>query len=66
MQRLTATLLDRRCEYIHTRKSRTTRYPVMLKSLITDTVTDVAECVPKNFARVGKDINTARPYMASP
>jgi hypothetical protein len=29
----------------------------MLESLITDTVTDVAECVPRKFARVYKDIN---------
>jgi hypothetical protein len=26
----------------------------MLKSLITDTVTDVVECVPKNFAHICK------------
>jgi hypothetical protein len=38
----------------------------MLKSVITDTVTDVPERVPKNFARVCKDINTSWPYMASP
>jgi hypothetical protein len=38
----------------------------MLKSLITVTVTDVVECIPKNFARVCKDINTSWPYMASP
>jgi hypothetical protein len=38
----------------------------MLKSLITDTVTYVVECVPKNFPRVCKDINTSWPYMVSP
>jgi hypothetical protein len=38
----------------------------MLKSLVTDTVTDVVECLPKIFARVCKDINTSWLYMASP
>jgi hypothetical protein len=38
----------------------------MLKSLITDTVADVVECVAKNFAHVCKDINTLWRYMASP
>jgi hypothetical protein len=37
----------------------------MLKSLVTHTATDVVECVPKNFGRVCKDINTSWPYMAS-
>jgi hypothetical protein len=35
----------------------------MLKSLINDTVTDVVECVPKNFAGVCKDINTSWLYI---
>jgi hypothetical protein len=43
-----------------------TRYYFMLKSLITDTVSDVVECVPKKFARNCKDINTSWPYTASP
>ena len=35
----------------------TTRYQVMLKSIVTGTVTHVVECVSKNFASVWKDIN---------
>jgi hypothetical protein len=38
--------LDRHYEHVQNRKSRTTRYQVMLNYLITDTVTDVLECVP--------------------
>jgi hypothetical protein len=53
------------CEHVQKTKPLTTRYQVMLKSLVTDTVTDVLECVPKNFARVCKDINTSWPYMVS-
>jgi hypothetical protein len=61
-QLLTATSLDHHCEYVQKRNSLTTRYQVMLlKSLITDTVTDVVECVAKNFARVCEDINTSWP-----
>jgi hypothetical protein len=65
-QLFTATSIDRHYEHVQNRKSLTTRYQVMLKSLITGTVTDVVECVAKNFARVCKDINTSWPYMASP
>jgi hypothetical protein len=57
-QLLTVTSLDRHCEHIQKRRCLTTRYQVMLKSLITDTVTDVVECVAKNFALICKDINT--------
>ncbi len=39
---------------------------IFLFGLITDSVTHAVECVPKNFARVCKDINTSRPYVASP
>jgi hypothetical protein len=42
-QLITATSLDRHCEHVQNSKSRTTRYPVMLKSLITDTFTVVVE-----------------------
>jgi hypothetical protein len=34
-------------------------YQVMLKYLVSDIEIDVVECVPKNFARVCKDFNTA-------
>jgi hypothetical protein len=54
------------CEHVQKGKPLTTRYQVMLKSLVTDTVTDVVECVPKIFALVCKDINTSWPLMASP
>jgi hypothetical protein len=37
----------------------------MLKYLITDTIADVVDCVPENFARVCEDINSSWPYMAS-
>jgi hypothetical protein len=63
---LTAASLSRPCEHVQQTKSRARGYQVMLKSLISDTVTDLVECVRKNFARICKDINTPWPYMASP
>jgi hypothetical protein len=62
----TETSLDRHWEHVQKRKSLTTRYQVMWKSLITDTETDVVHYVPKNFARVCKNINTLRACIASP
>jgi hypothetical protein len=38
----------------------------MLKSLVTDKVTYVVQCVSQNFARACKDINTSWSYMAIP
>jgi hypothetical protein len=59
-QQLSAAIsLDHHCEHVQKKKSLITRYQVMLKSLITDTVIDVVEFVAKNFARVGKDVNTS-------
>jgi hypothetical protein len=58
-QLLAATSLDRHCELVQKTKPRTTRYQVILKFLITDTVIDVVECVPMNFVRVCKDINSS-------
>jgi hypothetical protein len=55
----TATSLDRHCEYVQKRKPMTTRYQVMLKSLITDTVTDVVECVRTLLAFVRNQHFTA-------
>jgi hypothetical protein len=53
--------LTHNCEHVQKESPLNTKYQVMLKSSIIDTVNDVEECVPKNSTRVCKDINTSWP-----